>query len=63
MCAVTTIDTAWCWGRGIEVEAIATGFFFTCLKRKNGAVACTGANELGQLGLGDTNRRDVPQNQ
>lgn len=39
------------------VREVATGFFFTCVRRNDGAVACTGENDAGQLGLADQNRR------
>jgi len=39
------------------IAEVATGFFFTCVRRTDGVVACTGENNAGQLGLGDQNRR------
>jgi alpha-tubulin suppressor-like RCC1 family protein len=40
--------------------SVSVGRFQTCFGRANGDVYCTGDNSTGQLGLGDTVRRDVP---
>jgi alpha-tubulin suppressor-like RCC1 family protein len=48
-------------GTGNTVEAIAAGAYHTCALLNDGRVRCWGANEWGQLGLGDVkNRGDDP---
>lgn len=43
-----------------DVAQFSVGYFETCYRaRSDGAVWCAGANDTGQLGLGDTNRRYV----
>jgi alpha-tubulin suppressor-like RCC1 family protein len=41
-----------------DVLDFSVGYFFTCIRTANG-VACTGDNDNGQLGLGDTRRRNA----
>jgi alpha-tubulin suppressor-like RCC1 family protein len=48
-------------GRGAVAVGLATGDRHTCALLEDGRVKCWGANDLGQLGLGDTeNRGDEP---
>jgi alpha-tubulin suppressor-like RCC1 family protein len=48
-------------GQGVVATALAPGCFHTCVLLDTGQVKCWGANEDGQLGLGDTeNRGDDP---
>ncbi len=42
-----------------DVRAVTTGFLATCVELRSGETACSGANERGQLGLGDTARRST----
>ena len=44
-------------GTGRTATAIAAGWYHTCAILDNGAVKCWGHNCVGQLGLGDTDRR------
>lgn len=45
---------------GTNVGAISAGNDFTCVNRDNGTVACVGANNVGQLGLGTTDANAHP---
>ncbi|CAN0026597.1 unnamed protein product, partial [Ectocarpus sp. 4 AP-2014] len=46
---------------GLSVESMSLGGSATCAVLTGGSVRCWGANEVGQLGLGDTeNRGDEP---
>jgi len=38
---------------------VAVGRFHTCVLKADDSVWCTGANDAGELGLGDTNRRNL----
>jgi alpha-tubulin suppressor-like RCC1 family protein len=44
-------------GRGRSVVALSSGNAHNCALLDNGLVKCWGANDRGQLGLGDTNHR------
>jgi alpha-tubulin suppressor-like RCC1 family protein len=44
-------------GAGVETTAIALGSRHSCALLKGGAVKCWGVNDVGQLGLGDTQDR------
>jgi alpha-tubulin suppressor-like RCC1 family protein len=44
---------------GPAFERVAVGRFFTCAVSREHRVLCTGANESGQLGFGDTMRRNA----
>ncbi|MCA9178676.1 MAG: hypothetical protein KDB14_29645, partial [Planctomycetales bacterium] len=44
-------------GAGRTAKSITAGGNFTCAILDNGSVKCWGSNNLGQLGLGDTNNR------
>ncbi len=43
-----------------DVASVAVGFQHTCALTSDRVPYCWGANEAGELGLGDTNRRLVP---
>ncbi len=49
---------------GVSAIAIATGFGHTCAIVTGGSIKCWGANQYGQLGIGDTTDKwspaDVP---
>jgi cysteine-rich repeat protein len=53
MGSLTPIDL----GSGVLVRTVAAGWNHTCALLKDGSVKCWGANDLGQLGLGDTRQR------
>lgn len=40
--------------------SVSAGWAFTCALLPTGAIKCWGANDSGQLGYGDTNRRNAP---
>ena len=40
-------------------RSLAVGRFFTCAKKLDQSIWCTGENVVGQLGVGDTDRRNV----
>jgi hypothetical protein len=44
-------------GQGRTVTAIAVSAFFSCATLDGGALKCWGANQFGQLGLGDARAR------
>jgi hypothetical protein len=44
-----------------EAVALALGFSHNCIIRRDGTVACWGANDFGQLGNGKDGRRPGPQ--
>ena len=46
-------------GADADWARVAVGRFFTCAQKIDGSVWCTGAAENGQLGVGDTERRNV----
>jgi cysteine-rich repeat protein len=46
---------------GEAATALATGYNHTCALLKSGDVKCWGANEVGELGLGDKMPRTTPQ--
>ncbi|MBM4376453.1 MAG: hypothetical protein FJ095_15335 [Deltaproteobacteria bacterium] len=55
--ALSTLDL----GPGASVVALAAGDDHTCARLDDGALKCWGANDAGQLGLGDTaSRGDGP---
>lgn len=43
-----------------DVAQLALGTYFTCARRRDGAVLCWGLNDQGQLGDGTLNSRGVP---
>jgi len=50
-------------GVGRTAVSIAAGYAHTCALLDNGSAKCWGANESGQLGLGDTNNRGDAANE
>jgi alpha-tubulin suppressor-like RCC1 family protein len=40
--------------------AVSVGRFHTCFMQTIGTIYCAGDNSSGELGLGDTVRRDAP---
>jgi len=69
-CARATAGTLWCWGSGVSQPTepiagatwltIAAGARHSCAARE-GALSCWGDNDWGQLGVGDTMARAVPE--
>lgn len=45
---------------GDDVHAAALGSAFGCARKTDSSILCWGANESGQLGLGDTTERSTP---
>ena len=45
---------------GTSFRAASVGRFHACATEADGTVVCMGENSNGQLGLGDTTRRNVP---
>ncbi|MFO0665958.1 MAG: hypothetical protein U0174_18550 [Polyangiaceae bacterium] len=50
-------------GAGRTAKAIAAGYLTTCAILDNDKVKCWGLNDVGQLGLGDTNNRGDQANE
>jgi alpha-tubulin suppressor-like RCC1 family protein len=46
---------------GTEVHAVSLGGGFACARKNDNSLWCWGANEFGQLGLGDTENRTRPE--
>ena len=44
----------------VEVKALASGVYHTCVVTTTGGVRCWGDNVYGQLGDGTTNGRNIP---
>jgi alpha-tubulin suppressor-like RCC1 family protein len=44
-----------------EVTRVTAGDYFTCTLMDGGEVACTGANDYGQMGIGNTQHQFAPQ--
>ncbi|MBC7658126.1 MAG: hypothetical protein H7249_00305 [Chitinophagaceae bacterium] len=45
---------------GVKVKTVASGAYHTCVVLQNGTVKCWGRNKQGQLGLGDSVDRLLP---
>lgn len=45
---------------GLTAKAVSAGYAHTCAIRSNGSVMCWGRNIEGELGVGDTLRRETP---
>jgi alpha-tubulin suppressor-like RCC1 family protein len=50
-------------GTGKLVKSVALGIYHSCARLSDDTVKCWGANDLGQLGLGDTFSRGDKPNQ
>jgi len=43
-----------------DIADVRAGYDYTCVRMSDGSIRCWGANESGQLGVGDTEPRVVP---